>query len=295
MTGSTSKLEIRHYRLYGSGLIFFVFIRREKEANGSMIAVKHLNKSYATRAGQVSALQDINLHIGKGEIFGIIGASGAGKSTLIRCLNLLERPDSGSVEVGGTAITDLKGKQLRLARRRIGMIFQQFNLLEAKTVYGNVAFPLRVAGFSKPETKQRVAEILELVGLSDKADVYPSQLSGGQKQRVGIARALAVEPDVLLSDEATSALDPQTTYSILELLQDINRKLQITIVLITHEMDVLRHICGNAAVIEGGRIVESGPVEQLFYRPESETAKQFVNIFNYYKDGNAQEKAVIMS
>lgn len=260
-----------------------------------MIAVKHLNKSYTTRKGPVSALQDINLHIGKGEIFGIIGASGAGKSTLIRCLNLLERPDTGSVEVGGVAITELKGKQLRLARRRIGMIFQQFNLLEAKTVYGNVAFPLRVAGFSRQETKRRVADILELVGLSDKADAYPSQLSGGQKQRVGIARALAVEPDVLLSDEATSALDPQTTYSILELLQDINRKLQLTIVLITHEMDVLRHICGNAAVIEGGRIVESGPVEQLFYRPESETAKQFVNIFNYYKDGNAEEKAVIMS
>ncbi|CQR58776.1 methionine ABC transporter ATP-binding protein [Paenibacillus riograndensis] len=258
-----------------------------------MIAVKHLHKSYATRLGRVSALEDINLQIAKGEIFGIIGASGAGKSTLIRCLNRLEQPDSGSIEIGGVPITELGGRELRLARRRIGMIFQQFNLLDAKTVYGNVAFPLRVAGCSKQYEKERVVEILELVGLSGKANVYPSQLSGGQKQRVGIARALAAEPDVLLSDEATSALDPQTTYSILELLEDINRKLNLTIVLITHEMDVLRHICRNAAVIEGGRIVENGPVEQLFYRPESETAKQFVNIFNYYKDGNKAEKAVI--
>ncbi|MBW4082141.1 methionine ABC transporter ATP-binding protein [Paenibacillus sp. S150] len=257
-----------------------------------MITVKHLHKSYAARAGRVPALEDINLQIAKGEIFGVIGASGAGKSTLIRCLNRLEQPDSGSIEVGGTDITKLRGRELRLARRRIGMIFQQFNLLDAKTVYGNVAFPLRVAGFSRQEEKQRVHEILELVGLSGKAHVYPSQLSGGQKQRVGIARALAAEPDVLLSDEATSALDPQTTYSILELLQDINRKLNLTIVLITHEMDVLRHICRNAAVIEGGRIVENGPVEQLFYLPESETAKQFVNIFNYYKDGIKIEKAV---
>ncbi|WP_150270131.1 methionine ABC transporter ATP-binding protein [Paenibacillus tepidiphilus] len=248
-----------------------------------MITVKHLYKSYATRDGEVAALQDINLEIAQGEIFGIIGASGAGKSTLIRCLNRLEQPDSGEICVGGAPFAELQGKALRLARRRVGMIFQQFNLLDAKTVYGNVAFPLQVAGYTRPQIRERVEEILELVGLADKAMMYPSQLSGGQKQRVGIARALAARPDVLLSDEATSALDPQTTYSILELLQDINRKLGLTIVLITHEMDVLRHICTNAAVIEGGRIVEQGPVDSLFYRPQSETAKQFVGIFNYYK------------
>ena len=259
-----------------------------------MIVVKHLTKSYISRDGAVSALEDVNLHIKKGEIFGIIGSSGAGKSSLIRCLNRLEEPDSGSIEIGGTVITDLKGKDLRLARRRIGMIFQQFNLLDSKTVYGNVAFPLKVAGYSRQDIQRRVYDILELVQLSDKANAYPSQLSGGQKQRVGIARALAVEPDVLLSDEATSALDPQTTFSILELLKDINRKLQLTIVLITHEMDVLRHICSEAAVIEAGRIVETGSVEQLFHHPESETAKQFVTIFNYYKAGSEAEKVVML-
>lgn len=266
----------------------------ENGVSGHMIVVKHLTKSYISRDGAVSALEDVNLHIKKGEIFGIIGSSGAGKSSLIRCLNRLEEPDSGSIEIGGTVITDLKGKDLRLARRRIGMIFQQFNLLDSKTVYGNVAFPLKVAGYSRQDIQRRVYDILELVQLSDKANAYPSQLSGGQKQRVGIARALAVEPDVLLSDEATSALDPQTTFSILELLKDINRKLQLTIVLITHEMDVLRHICSEAAVIEAGRIVETGSVEQLFHRPESETAKQFVNIFNYYKAGSEAEKVVML-
>ncbi|AHV99491.1 methionine ABC transporter ATP-binding protein [Paenibacillus sabinae] len=264
-----------------------------------MITVTNLNKSYRTRSGTVPALQDINLQIEKGEIFGIIGFSGAGKSTLIRCLNRLEEPDSGRIVIGETVITNLKERELRLARRKIGMIFQQFNLFDSKTVFENVAFPLKVAGYPKSEVKRRVGDILELVKLANKASSYPSQLSGGQKQRVGIARALAGEPDVLLSDEATSALDPQTTYSILELLGDINRNLGLTIVLITHEMDVLRHICSGAAVIEGGRIVESAPVRQLFQDPQSDTAKRFAGIFDFYKSGQhgdtpEQEKEAVL-
>ncbi|AKG36678.1 methionine ABC transporter ATP-binding protein [Paenibacillus durus] len=258
-----------------------------------MITVTNLNKSYRTRSGTVSALTDINLHIEKGEIFGIIGFSGAGKSTLIRCLNRLEEPDSGSIQIGETIITDLKERELRLARRKIGMIFQQFNLFDSKTVFGNVAFPLKAAGYKKPEIERRVGEILDLVELGGKAGSYPSELSGGQKQRVGIARALAGEPDVLLSDEATSALDPQTTHSILELLADINRRLGLTVVLITHEMDVLRHICGNAAVIEAGRIVENAPVRQLFHNPQSDTAKRFAGIYDFYNNsGNSGQLEV---
>lgn len=254
-----------------------------------MITVTNLNKSYRTRGGVVPALQNINLQIEKGEIFGIIGFSGAGKSTLIRCLNRLEEPDSGTIAINGKPITGLKERELRLARRKIGMIFQQFNLFDSKTVFANVAFPLKTAGYSKAEIERRVGEILDLVELGEKAGSYPSELSGGQKQRVGIARALAGEPDVLLSDEATSALDPQTTFSILELLGDINRRLGLTIVLITHEMDVLRHICGRAAVIEGGRIVENVPVDQLFSHPQSDTAQRFAGIFNFYKNGYREE------
>ncbi|MEY9092630.1 methionine ABC transporter ATP-binding protein [Paenibacillus sp. RC84] len=248
-----------------------------------MILVENLTKSYKSASGPVTALENINLRIQKGDIFGIIGFSGAGKSTLIRCLNRLEEPDSGTVEIEGLRITDLGEKELRMARRKIGMIFQQFNLLDSKTVFQNVAFPLKVAGVPKPLLAERVREILDLVQLGDKENVYPSQLSGGQKQRVGIARALVNEPDVLLSDEATSALDPQTTYSTLELLKDINRQLKLTIVLITHELDVLQHICRNMAVIEKGRIVETGTVDKFFLQPESDTARRFVSIIDHYR------------
>jgi len=256
-----------------------------------MITVTDLNKDYITPHSKIHALSHVNLQVEKGDIFGIIGFSGAGKSTLIRCLNRLEEPDSGKIIIAGQDITAMNKEHLKLARRKIGMIFQQFNLLDAKTVYENVAFPLKVSGYPKNQIKQRVEEILELVGLSDKAKAYPLQLSGGQKQRVGIARALSNKPDVLLSDEATSALDPQTTYSILELLKDINAKLGLTIVLITHELDVLKHICNNMAVIEGGEIVEKGSVEKFFLNPESDTAKRFISILQgfqakrVYKEG----------
>jgi len=248
-----------------------------------VITIKELNKTYVTPNSTITALNHINLQISQGDIFGIIGFSGAGKSTLIRCLNRLEEPESGQIIIAGQDITAMDKKQLKLARRKIGMIFQQFNLLDAKNVFENVAFPLEVAGYPQKQIKNRVGEILDLVGLSDKATSYPLQLSGGQKQRVGIARALSNQPDVLLSDEATSALDPQTTYSILELLKDINQKLGLTIVLITHELDVLKHICKNMAVIEQGKIVESGPVEKFFLNPESETAKNFIKILQNFQ------------
>ena len=250
-----------------------------------MIEVKNLSKTFITSNSKIQALDNINLKIEKGDIFGIIGFSGAGKSTLIRCLNRLEEPDSGRILIEGKDITRMDKKELKSARRKIGMIFQQFNLLDSRTVFENIAFPLEIAGFRKQNIKTRVEEILQMVGLIDKAGSYPSQLSGGQKQRVGIARALANEPDVLLSDEATSALDPMTTFSILELLKEINQKLNLTIVLITHELDVLNHICKNMAVIENGRIVESGPVEKFFTNPESGTSKSFVNILNNFQRG----------
>ncbi|MBJ6361701.1 methionine ABC transporter ATP-binding protein [Paenibacillus sp. GCM10012307] len=248
-----------------------------------MIAVEGLSKSYKTVQGHIKVLDDIQLNVSKGDIFGIIGFSGAGKSTLIRCLNRLEEPDTGRILIGDEDITALQGKALRKARQKIGMIFQQFNLLDSKTVYQNVAFPMEVAGHDKAQIRNRVREILNLVQLSDKENNYPSQLSGGQKQRVGIARALANDPAVLLSDEATSALDPETTYSILELLKDINRQLGLTILLITHELDVLQHICNQMAVIEKGKIVETGTVDKLFFNPESQTAQRFINIVNLYK------------
>ncbi|HJV65354.1 MAG TPA: ATP-binding cassette domain-containing protein [Geomonas sp.] len=242
-----------------------------------MIEIAGLNKTYQTPSGRVHALKNIDLSIKRGEIFGIIGFSGAGKSTLIRCLNRLEEPDSGTIRIAGREITRLDPAGLREARKKIGMIFQHFNLFESRTVFGNVAFPLEVAGHSKPEIARRVAEILELVGLGDKAHAYPAQLSGGQKQRVGIARALANDPEVLLSDEATSSLDPSTTASILDLLRDINRKLRLTIVLITHEMEVVRHLCARAAVIEAGAIVEAGPLLELASRPQKEITRLFFN------------------
>jgi len=242
-----------------------------------MITIKNLTKRYSTRHGEIVALENISLTIPKGAIYGIIGLSGAGKSTLVRCINLLEVPNEGQVIVDGEDLTKLSGRQLRLARQKIGMIFQHFYLLNSRTVAENIAFPLEIAGYNKAQIKKRVAELLPLVGLEDKADSYPSQLSGGQKQRVGIARALATEPKVLLSDEATSALDPQTTLSILNLLREINERLGLTIVMITHEMKVIKEICTDVAVIHNARIVENGPVESIFTNPQSAIAKEFIS------------------
>jgi D-methionine transport system ATP-binding protein len=231
---------------------------------------------YEDIPGRVPAIQQIHLHIDRGEIFGIIGHSGAGKSTLLRCVNLLERPTSGSITIDGEDMTSLNAKQLQVKRRKIGMIFQHFNLLSSSTVADNIAFPLKLAGMGQAEIAARIKELLELVGLQDHAGKYPSQLSGGQKQRVGIARALANHPDVLLCDEATSALDPQTTNAILALLLDINRKLGITILLITHEMQVIRAICDRVAVMEKGLIVETGKVLDVFLQPQHPVTKDFV-------------------
>ena len=241
-----------------------------------MITIKNLSKTYTNGLNTVPALNNISLHIQKGEIFGIIGYSGAGKSTLVRCLNMLEKPTSGTITIDGKEITALNGDGLRMARREIAMVFQHFNLLSSRTVFGNVAFPLEIAGTPKSEIKQRVDELLNLVGLSDKANVYPAQLSGGQKQRVGIARALANNPKLLLCDEATSALDPETTKSILKLLKDINRKLDLTIMIITHEMTVITEICDTVAVLEGGHIIEMGTVVDVFTRPQHDTTRAFV-------------------
>ena len=248
-----------------------------------MITVSNINKTFNTSTGKVEVLKDINLNVEDGDIFGIIGFSGAGKSTLIRCLNGLEKPDSGNIIIGENDITKLNRKELRNSRKKIGMIFQQFNLFDSRTVYENIAFPLEISGYRKDKIKERVEEILELVELSEKRDAYPLQLSGGQKQRVGIARALANEPDVLLSDEATSALDPQTTFSILELLKNINKRLNLTIVIITHELDVLRYCTNNMVVLEDGHIVEKGNTESLFLNPKSDTLKNFINITNNFQ------------
>jgi len=250
-----------------------------------MIKINNLSKTFNTPYGNIEVLKNINLEIEKGDIFGIIGFSGAGKSTLVRCINRLEEPNSGEIFIGGKEITSLGKKELRVARKKIGMIFQQFNLFDSRTVFENISFSLEVAGYKKGEVKKRVDELLELVELEDKRNAYPLQLSGGQKQRVGIARALANNPDVLLSDEATSALDPQTTFSILELLNKINKKLNLTIVLITHELDVLRYSTNNMAVLEHGKIVERGATESLFLNPKSDTAKKFISITNNLQKG----------
>lgn len=249
-----------------------------------MITVRNVSKTFNTSTGKVEVLKDINLEIAQGDIFGIIGFSGAGKSTLIRCLNGLEKPDYGNIIIGENEITKLNKKELRSARKKIGMIFQQFNLFDSKTVYENIAFPLEISGYKKDAIKERVEEILELVELSEKRDSYPLQLSGGQKQRVGIARALANDPDVLLSDEATSALDPQTTFSILELLKNINNRLNLTIVIITHELNVLRYCTNNMVVLEDGHIVEEGNTESLFLNPQSDTLKKFITITEGFKN-----------
>ena len=244
----------------------------------SMIRLAAIKKSYESAAGEVTALKGVDLEIERGEIYGIIGLSGAGKSTLIRCINMLERPTEGKVIVDGKDLTALSEAELREERKGIGMIFQHFNLLSSATVYDNVAFPLKLAGKSASEIKPKVTELLALVGLADKADNYPSHLSGGQKQRVGIARALASDPKVLLCDEATSALDPQTTKSILALIRDINRRMGLTVVVITHEMQVIKDICDRVAVIDGGIIAEEGDVVDVFTAPREPITKEFISV-----------------
>lgn len=241
-----------------------------------MIVLDQIKKIFNTNSGRVTAVDSVNLSIRKGEIFGIIGYSGAGKSTLIRMLNLLERPTEGTVTIDGKDLTQISSKELRLARQQIGMVFQHFNLLWSRTVFENIAFSLEIAGVNKDEIKPRVLELIQLVGLSGKEDNYPSQLSGGQKQRVGIARALANNPKVLLCDEATSALDPQTTDEILDLLVQINKKYNLTIVLITHEMHVIQKICHHVAIMESGRIVEQGDVLTVFSNPQHPVTERFV-------------------
>ena len=241
-----------------------------------MIELRHISKDFGTGEHAVHAVQDVSLTVETGEIFGIIGFSGAGKSTLVRCINLLERPTSGEVLLDGQELTALPPKQLRQARKKIGMIFQHFNLMPSRTVAGNVAYPLRGSGLSREQIAAKVQSLLELVGIGDKADVFPSQLSGGQKQRVAIARALANDPSVLLCDEATSALDPQTTKAILHLLRDLNAKLGLTIVLITHEMAVVREICHRVAVMEHGRVAEQGEVFNVFVDPRQDITRSFI-------------------
>ncbi|MCA1065226.1 methionine ABC transporter ATP-binding protein [Rossellomorea aquimaris] len=241
-----------------------------------MIEIRNLVKTYKTKKQTVVGVDNVSVKIEKGEIFGIVGYSGAGKSSLLRCLNLLETPTSGEIIIDGQDFTKLNSKQLRLARQKTSMIFQHFHLIKSKTVFDNLAFALKAARVPKGKIKPRVDELLDMVGLSDKADAYPSQLSGGQKQRVGIARALANDPSVLLCDEATSALDPNTTKSILKLLKKINRELGLTIVLITHEMEVVKEICDRMAVMQDGKIVEEGPVYDLFAEPKQPLTKQFI-------------------
>ncbi|TKI05880.1 methionine ABC transporter ATP-binding protein MetN [Martelella alba] len=241
-----------------------------------MITLSHITKHFTQGTRTISALSDVSLHVPAGQIYGVIGASGAGKSTLIRCVNLLERPTSGTVLVNGQELTDLPERQLIIARRQIGMIFQHFNLLSSRTVAGNIALPLELDNQPKNAIHDRVAELLALVGLEEKADAYPANLSGGQKQRVAIARALASNPKVLLCDEATSALDPATTRSILSLLKDINRRLGLTILLITHEMDVVKRICDQVAVISQGRLIEEDTVSEMFSHPKTPLAQEFI-------------------
>ncbi|MEX8194858.1 methionine ABC transporter ATP-binding protein [Comamonas guangdongensis] len=242
-----------------------------------MIEIRDLSLTYQGSKGPVHALRGINLEIASGEVFGIIGRSGAGKSSLVRCLNLLNRPTAGQVVVHGRDLMQLSDAELRAARRDIGMVFQHFNLLSSRTVYDNVALPLELAGVTKEEIYQRVTPLLELVGLDHLADRYPAQISGGQKQRVGIARALASNPKVLLSDEATSALDPETTRSILDLLRKVNRELGVTVVLITHQMLVIKQIADRVAVIDGGEIAELGSVIEVFTRPQQAITKSLID------------------
>lgn len=242
-----------------------------------MIELKNIDVTFEDKKQTVKAVQDVSLTVEKGDIYGIVGYSGAGKSTLVRTINLLQRPTAGRVIVKNQELSVLSPKELRTARKKIGMIFQHFNLMRARTVAGNVAYPLKGSGLTREEIEQKVDELLELVGLADKKLAYPSQLSGGQKQRVAIARALANDPEVLLCDEATSALDPKTTGSILELLKRLNKKLELTIVIITHEMQVVKEICNKVAVMDDGRVIESGDLVSVFTAPKAELTNEFIN------------------
>lgn len=259
-----------------------------------MIVLRNVSKIFHARSGLVTAVDNVNLQVEQGQIYGIIGYSGAGKSTLIRLLNGLEKPTSGSVMVAGQDIAQASGEALRQARLKISMVFQHFNLLWSRTVSENIAFSLQIAGAPKAVIQRRVQELIELVGLNGKEQAYPSQLSGGQKQRVGIARGLANSPDVLLCDEATSALDPQTTDAILDLLLDINRQLKLTIVLITHEMHVVRKICHRVAVMEAGRIVEEGEVLSVFTHPQQPITRQFVKQTSEYSSADTPFNAELV-
>ncbi|OCG59836.1 D-methionine ABC transporter, ATP-binding protein [Gilliamella sp. Nev5-1] len=241
-----------------------------------MIQLQHISKTFEHNKTPIYALKDINIHVPKGQVYGVIGKSGAGKSTLIRCVNLLEKPTNGKIFFDNQEITHLSNRKLIKIRQKISMIFQHFNLLSSRTVFDNIAFPLELSQTPKSKIKQKVNELIELVGLAEKADAYPSNLSGGQKQRVAIARALASEPKVLLCDEATSALDPETTRSILALLKDINQKLGLTILLITHEMDVVKQICDQVAVISNGELVEQSSVGEMFSHAKTDIARQFI-------------------
>ncbi|MBM6694516.1 ATP-binding cassette domain-containing protein [Pseudoflavonifractor capillosus] len=245
-----------------------------------MIELKHITKRFPTAEGEFTALRDVSLTIGDGDIFGIVGMSGAGKSTLVRCLNLLERPSQGQVVIDGEDLCAMSQKELTLRRRSISMIFQHFNLLMQRTCLDNICFPMEIAGKKGPEVKKKARELLDIVGLPDKADAYPAQLSGGQKQRIAIARALASDPKILLCDEATSALDPKTTRDILRLIQDINRRLGITVVIITHEMGVIEEICSHVAILDHGVLQETGTVEETFSNPKTEAGRRLV-----YPDG----------
>ena len=243
----------------------------------ALIEISHLSKTFGSGDSQVSALQDVSLEIEKGEIFGIIGLSGAGKSTLVRCINLLERPESGQILYDGHNLMTLSPKKLRLQRRKISKIFQGFHLLDQRTALDNICFPMELAGVSKRQARKKALELLEIVGLPDKAKAYPVQLSGGQKQRIAIARALASDPEVLLCDEATSALDPQTTESILALLQQINREKGITVIIITHQMSVIEQICHRVAILDQGCVAEIGNVEQVFSNPQTTAGRRLVS------------------
>ena len=245
-----------------------------------IIEIKDLSKTFGTGDNQVAALQNVSLQVLPGDIFGIIGLSGAGKSTLVRCMNLLERPDCGEVLFHGKNLMTMSEKELRLQRRNISMIFQSFNLLDQRTALDNICFPLELIGTPRKEAKKRAMELLETVGLPDKANAYPVQLSGGQKQRIAIARALASNPEVLLCDEATSALDPQTTRDVLRLLQDINKRLGITVIIITHDMSVIEEICGKVAILNHGQVAETGLVTEVFSHPKTEAGRRLV-----YPDG----------
>jgi D-methionine transport system ATP-binding protein len=270
----------------------YYLISNKKKGGNILIEIKNLCKTYTSKKESFEALKNINLKVSEGDIFGIIGLSGAGKSSLVRCINMLEKPTSGEIFIEGKDITKVSINELRSMRKKIGMIFQHFNLLMNSTVYENIAFPLKISGIKKEEINKRVDKLLEIVDLVDKKEAYPAQLSGGQKQRVGIARALANDPEIILCDEATSALDPNTTQSILNLLQNINRKYNITIVVITHEMKVIKSLCNKVAVMDQGEVVEEGNVIDVFSYPKTKTLKSFLEEDIFYVPEDIIEKDI---